>query len=70
MKPHIFAVTALGRDKVASLTLGGLYPQESPGTQFTGGSVDPRTCLDTSEQKSPTSDTRDRTQVLAKRIVA
>ena len=34
---HIFAATALGIGSVASHTLRGLYPQESPGTHFTGG---------------------------------
>ena len=40
---HIFAAKALGRGRVASPTLGSLYPGESPGPHFRGGSVDSRT---------------------------
>ena len=46
---HIFTVTALGRTRVANSMLGSLYPRESPGTHFTGGSVDSRTSLDMKE---------------------
>ena len=41
----IFAATALRRSRVASPTLGHLYPWESPCTHFTGGWVDLRICL-------------------------
>ena len=48
---HIFIATALGWGRVASPTLGSLYP---PGTHFIGGWVDPRTNLALrSEEKSP-----------------
>ena len=46
---YIFSTTALGRVRMANTTLD--YPWESPGTYFTGGWVDPRTSLDTKEQR-------------------
>ena len=36
LRVHISAATTLGRDMVASPTLGCLYPRGSPGTHFTG----------------------------------
>ena len=42
---HIFTATALGWGRMASTTLGRLYP---PG-KFPGGWVDPRASLDTKE---------------------
>ena len=34
---HIYIATALKRGRMASPTLGRLYPEKSPGTLFIGG---------------------------------
>ena len=34
---HICTVTAPGRDRVATPTIGHLYPRKDPGTHFIGG---------------------------------
>ena len=48
---HVYTATALGKCRVASPTLGRLYP----GTHIIVGWVDPRSSLDTKEwRKSPT----------------
>ena len=72
---HIFTAMALGRGRVASPTLGRLYPQESPRYSFYRRLSEP---LDQSGHEGAKknlhpSDTRDRTrtvQPVAQRLAA
>ena len=69
---HIFTATALGRGRVASPTLGPLYPRESSGTHFIGGPQDQSGHEGVKKNLHP-SDNRDRTravQPLAQRLAA
>ena len=54
---HVYTATALGRGRVASPTLGRLYPGGSPGTHFIGGLVDLKTNLDMKERNFQPSET-------------
>ena len=63
---HIFTATALGRGRVASPTLGRLYPQESPRYSFyrrLSGPQDQSGPEGAKKNLHP-SDTRDRTRAV------
>ena len=68
---HIFTATALGRGRVASPTLGRLYPEESPFYRRLSGPQDQSGHERANKNLHP-SDTRDRTravQPVLKRLI-
>jgi hypothetical protein len=51
-----FSTSALGVGGLPAPRLGHLYPQERPGSRFTGGWVGPQSGLDVCEKSRPNRD--------------